>query len=320
VIGFLMDDVKKLEEIGLKEISEKTHIGIKNLEYIANSEFDKLNRSNTVGFIKIISREYNLNFTDWLEEAEQYWKNNRDYTLTPKIFVAEEPKGRSKSILYIVFLIILIAILYGAYIFLNKKLDFFENPLVKKDTNYTYEDTPVVNKAKQALVENNISIGEEIGEENRTLDTIIEEENQSVVKSETENNNSNETNNVVLPKEDNVVLPKEESKIVAEDKNITKTPAPKESSAFILPNSKLWVGIIYLDNNKRKSFLGKEKLELNASRDQLITTGHGNFSMEFNGVMKKFNSQNPIKLLIKDGNFSVISNKKYKELNKGSLW
>ena len=303
-----MDDVKKLEEIGLKEISEKTHIGMRNLEYIANSDFEKLNRSNTVGFIKIISREYNLNFTDWLEEAEQYWKNNRDYTLTPKIFVAEEPKWHSKSILYIVFLIILIAILYGAYVFLNKKLDFFENPLVKKDTNYTYEDTPVVNKAKEALVENNISIGEE----NRTSDTIIAEENQSVVKSETENNNTNEANNVVLPKE--------KSKILTKDKNITKAPIPKESSAFISPNRKLWVGIIYLDNNKRKSFLGKEKLELNASRDQLITTGHGNFSMEFNGVMKKFNSQNPIKLLVKDGNISVISNKKYKELNKGSLW
>jgi len=316
VIGFLMDDVKKLEEIGLKEISEKTHIGMRNLEYIANSDFEKLNRSNTVGFIKIISREYNLNFTDWLEEAEQYWKNNRDYTLTPKIFVAEEPKGRSKSILYIVFLIILIAILYGAYVFLNKKLDFFENPLVKKDTNYTYEDTPVVNKAKEALVENNISIGEE----NTTSNTIIAEENQSVVKSEIENNNSNETNNEVLPKEDNVVLPKEESKIVTKDKNITKTPALKESNAFILPNSKLWVGIIYFDNNKRKSFLGKEKLELNASRDQLITTGHGHFSIEFNGVMKKFKSKDPIKLLIRDGNISVISNKKYKELNKGSLW
>ena len=303
-----MDDVKKLEEIGLKEISEKTHIGMRNLEYIANSDFEKLNRSNTVGFIKIISREYNLNFTDWLEEAEQYWKNNRDYTLTPKIFVAQEPKGHSKSILYIVFLIILVAILYGAYIFLNKKLDFFENPLVKKDTNYTYEDTPVVNKAKEALAENNISIGEE----NTTSNTIVAEENQSVVKSETEINNTNEVNNVVLPKE--------ESKILTKDKNITKTPIPKESSAFISPNSKLWVGIIYLDNNKRKSFLGKEKLELNASRDQLITTGHGHFSMEFNGVMKKFTSKNPIKLLIRDGNISVISNKKFKELNKGSLW
>ncbi len=310
-----MDDIKKLEEIGLKEISEKTHIGVQNLKYMANSEFEKLNRSNTVGFIKIISREYNLNFSDWLEEAEQYWKNNRDYTLTPKIFVAEESKGYSKSILYIIFLIILAAILYGAYLFLNKKLDFFENPLVKKDTNYTYEDTPVVNKAKEALAENNISIVEE----NTTSNTIaaeenqsIAEENQSVVESKIESNNTADVNNAILPKE--------ESKISTQDKNITKTPASKKSSAFILPNSKLWVGIIYLDNNKRKSFLGKQKLELDASRDQLITTGHGYFNMEFNGVMKKFNSQNPIKLLIRGGKLSVISNKKFKELNKGSLW
>lgn len=314
-----MDEAKKLREIGLKEISEKTHIGVRNLEYIANSEFDKLSRANTIGFIKILSREYNLDFSDWLEEAEEYWKNNRDYTLSPKIFVAEEPKGYSKVILYIVFLIVLVAILYGAYVFLNKKLDFFENPLVKQDTNYTYEDTPVVNKAKEALAENNISITEEnttektiIAEENTTSDAIIAEENQSVAKSETEKNNTNEANSVALPKE--------ESKILIKDKNITKTTAVKKSSAFILPDSKLWVGIIYLDNNKRKSFLGKEKLVLDPSRDQLITTGHGYFSMEFNGVVKKFNSSNPIKLLIKNGKMSVISNEKFKELNKGSLW
>ena len=314
-----MDDIKKLEELGLNEISQRTHIDVRHLEYMVNSEFDKLNRSNTVGFIKIISREYNLNFSDWLEEAEKYWKDNRDYNLTPKIFVADEPKGYSKSLLYIVFLIILLAILYGAYMFLNKKLDFFENPLVKNDTNYTYEDTPVVNKAKEALAENNISITEENttssiipAEENTTSDAVPTEENQSVVKSGVESNNTEDVNSLVLPKE--------ESKISAEDKNITKTSASEESSAFIYPNSKLWVGIIYLDNNKRKSFLGKEELKLDVSRDQLITTGHGFFNMRFDGVMKKFKSQNPMKMLIKDGKVSVISNKKFKELNKGSLW
>ena len=319
-----MDDIKKLEEIGLKEISEKTHIGLKSLEYIVNSEFEKLNRSTAVGFIKIISREYNLDLSDWLEEAEEFWKNNRDYDSSPKIFIAEESKRYSKFILYTLFLIILLAILYGAYVFLNKKLNFFENPLVKKDTNYTYEDTPVVNKAKEALAKNNISIEEE----NETLNTIVAQNNQTVIKNETENNNSNETNDIVLSKENSVVIPKEESAVLPKeadktltiDKNITKTPALKESTAFILPDSKLWVGIIYLDNNKRKSFLGKDKLELNASRDQLITTGHGHFSMEFNGAVKKFSSKNPVKLLIRDGNFSIISNDKFKELNRGSLW
>ncbi len=310
-----MDDIKKLEEIGLKEISEKTHIDKRHLEYIVNSEFDKLNRSNAVGFIKIISREYDLNFNDWLEEAEKYWRDNRDYNLTPKIFVADEPKKYSKPMLYIIFLVILAAILYGAYMFLNKKLDFFENPLIKNDTNYTYENTPVVNKAKEALAENNISLAEEnttsgiaIAEENQS----IAEENQSIVKSKIESNSTKNVNNIVLPKEEN--------KISTKDKNITKTTISKKTTAFIYPNSKLWVGIIYLDNNKRKSFLGKEKLKLDTSRDQLITTGHGYFNMEFNGVVKKFKSQNPMKLLIKDGNISVISNKQYKELNKGSLW
>jgi len=311
-----MDDIKKLEEIGLKEISEKTHIGLKSLEYIVNSEFEKLNRITAIGFIKIISREYNLDFSDWLEEAEEFWKSNRDYNSSPKIFIAEESKGYSKFILYTLFLIILLAILYGAYVFLNKKLNFFENPLIKKDTNYTYEDTPVVNKAKEALAKNNISIEEE----NETLNTIVAQNNQTAIKNEIENNNSNETNDIALSKENSVEVPKEADKTLTIDKNITKTPALKESTAFILPDSKLWVGIIYLDNNKRKSFLGKEKLELNTSRDQLITTGHGYFNMEFNGVVKKFSSKNPVKLLIRDGNFSIISNDKFKELNRGSLW
>ena len=60
-----MDDFSVLEEIGLKEVSNKTHIEVKYLEYIINSKFDKLNRSTTVGFVKILSREYKLDLTDW---------------------------------------------------------------------------------------------------------------------------------------------------------------------------------------------------------------------------------------------------------------
>ena len=312
-----MDDIRKLEEIGLKEVSNKTHIDLHHLESMVNSEFDKLNRSSTVGFVKILSREYKIDLSEWLEEAEKFWKENREYELTPKIFIADKPKKSIRSIMYIFFLILLCAILYGAYIFLNKKLDFFENPLSKNDTNYTYEETPVVSKAKESLIEDNISFGKE---NNKTIDAVLEEKNQSITQSNQIENNISEINNSVasVSKESNQSI--KTVKQSKKDENLTKPSVAKNTNSFISPNSKLWIGVIYLDNHKRKSFLGKNKFMLDISRDQLITTGHGHFNIEINGVLKKFNSQNPLKLLIKNGSLSVLTNSQFKELNKGSLW
>ncbi len=303
-----MDDFKVLEDIGLKEVSNKTHIEVKYLEFMVNSQYEKLNRASTVGFVKILTREYKLDLTDWLNEAEKFWSANKKETNEAKIFIIQKKREFPKYFLAVVSFVVLVLILYGAYVFLSKKLDFFENPLVKTDTNYTYTQTPVVSKAKESLEENSSLVDEN--------DTLVSEENQSNTVESTKEEVLDEINSSIASTQ----KIEEESNATIEKNTTSPVVAEKKADDYISPNAKLWLGVIYLDNFKRKSFLGKGKFALDSSRDQLITTGHGNFTLRLNGETKKFHSQRPVRMLIKDGKLFVISDKRFKELNRGSIW
>ncbi|MDX1808467.1 MAG: hypothetical protein R3331_02895 [Sulfurospirillaceae bacterium] len=303
-----MASIRILEDIGLKEVSRKTHIEVKFLEYIINSEFDKLNKTNSIGFAKIISREYDLDFTDWLEEARQYWDEQIPEQEHNKIFIVQKPKKYTKVIFTLLSLIVLVAILYGAYMFLNKKLNFFEDTVLKKDINYTYEETPVVSEAKKSLSGN-----VKVDEVNTTAFT--EDNNSTTVNTlpvTVDKNTSDESNksfsNIQI-KQDKV-----------QENNSTSVALNINKDDFISPATKLWIGIIDLKTFKRSSYLGDGNYTIDPSKDQLITTGHGDFTLYFNGEVTKYNKIQPMKFMIKDGNISQISTKKFMELNRGSLW
>ena len=72
------NDIKVLEKIGLQEVCKKTHIEVKQLEFMINRQYDKLNKINTIGFVKILSREYKLDLTDWLEGFYDYWADHSE--------------------------------------------------------------------------------------------------------------------------------------------------------------------------------------------------------------------------------------------------
>jgi len=307
-----MDNIEVLKDIGLKEISDRTHIEVKHISYIVNSEFDKLNRVNTLGFIKIISREFDLDLSQWLEEAEKYWDEHSVDDDSPQIFIAQKPSVWPKIIYTFLTLLVLVAILYGAYLFLDKKLNFFDKSASGNDINYTYEQTPVVKEAKKNLLEQNITVDE------RDISTVDVSGNKSDEVSETAVEDYEKNSTSVENTETAESLEK-----VTEDKNVMLqvSDTDKGEKAVLTPNVKLWVGVIYLDDNSRDSFLGDGNFTIDLTRDQLITTGHGNFSISFDdGRVKKFNSQNPMKFMVKDGNLSEISLEKFKELNKGNLW
>jgi len=295
-----MDNIKILEEIGLKEISKKTHIEIKFLEYIINSDFGKLNKTNSIGFVKIISREYQLDLSDWLDEARAYWDAQIPEYEEEKIFIAPRGKKIPKSVVSLLAFLILIAILYAAYMFLDKKLNFFENTVLKKDINSTYEETPAVSEAKKTLAQEII-----VPEANATT---VSEENQSDVNQ-----------SVATPVDSKVV----ESIAINQNETKKTNEMPIVSvnhKSFIEPHKKLWIGIIGLNTYKRTSYVGDGNYSIDPKNDQLITTGHGDFTMHFKGVSTQFSRMEPLDFLIKDGKLSQISKEEFKKLNRGTLW
>lgn len=89
---------------------------------------------------------------------------------------------------------------------------------------------------------------------------------------------------------------------------------------IIVPNIKLWIGLTYLDDKKRKSFLGDGNFSIDLSRDQILTTGHGSFTLVSGAKKTIYLKETPLKFLIKDGIITEISNDRYKELSEGKSW
>ena len=94
----------------------------------------------------------------------------------------------------------------------------------------------------------------------------------------------------------------------------------QKNKLILTPTSKLWTGIIFLDDGTRESYLSEDNITINLSRDQIITNGHGGLMLTTKNGQKVYNRQLPIRFIIKDGNISEITGEKFKELNKGKLW
>jgi len=127
-----------LENNTLRDMSIKTNIAEKNIEAIINNEFDKIRKTNAIGFISIIEREYNADLSELKKQALEYYETvYEDTTVTLSQDLMEEGSGRSGFFKLIVFLLIIYAVWYAFENFdrekLNSMLPFSEINLENKN-------------------------------------------------------------------------------------------------------------------------------------------------------------------------------------------
>ncbi len=152
--------ISVLEEIGIKEVSKKTHIETKFLNYMVNKEFDKLNKINTMGYVKIIRREYGLDLDEWVEEYETYLEENGIAEIknnTP--IIAQEvnsKKPKNNTWIYILVAIILLILAFwklGGINFINNmKYGINDQETTQAQATKT---TPLENKTEKELPKKN---------------------------------------------------------------------------------------------------------------------------------------------------------------------
>ena len=312
-----MDNIKVLEEIGLKRVCDETHIEQKYLKFMVDCDFDKLDHINTLGFVKILSREYKLDLSVWTEAFEEYWVENRQENEDSGLFIVVDDKKKSKKLLGFVLLILVGVTLSILFSIFQEKIDI-SNYMNNDDT--TYKQTTIVQETQHTLDEVNSSLEEDEATETIFNETNISEEIVVVDENSTEeileeNNVTKEIEEEVIEEENNVTKEIEEAEEITE-----KVRARFTQEATITPNSQLWVGVIYLDTKKRRSFLGDGNFSIDISREQIITTGHGSFNININDEKREFKRQAPIRFLVKDANLTEINLNRFKELNEGKPW
>ncbi|MDR0408006.1 MAG: hypothetical protein LBH45_03715 [Campylobacteraceae bacterium] len=277
--------IEQLEEIGLREVSRKTYIELNYLKLMANREFSKLQRIKTLGFVKIIQREYGIKMDDWVKEFDEYFQENDDSKPKEKKIdnVLNPPKNvaLNKKTYVVSAVLFLILFVIFAYSFTKGRTGHIENTLAS--SSIIYDESDINETGNDVLQPTNIQ--EEATDISTEIDTA-----QTATETVISNN--------------------------------TPKPNTIESfSATISPNTNIWVGIIDLATAKKRTYMQEEEIDLKLDKEQLVITGHGDFTLKMeNRPDKKFNLQNRAYLYINGGTIEEISENDFMLLNGGRNW
>lgn len=313
-----MDNLAKLTQIGLKEVAQKTHIELEYLEYIVAKDFEKLLKTNTRGFIKIIERECDVDLSSWIAEFDEFCEQNggRNYKTTfisPKIpSYKQKEKSHWGLIIFLLIIIIIIALLNYF-----KVLDFIPKLFDDINKSAIYPTSKNITKAEEnlnSLKESNITLSiPQVSFDTNT--TLLDENLTKNDKNDTILDDINTTDIQDTQTIENVSKKDEINKI---DDNITATHS--ENIAYIRPKYKLWIGTIDLKTGKKSGFYIKKEYKINLSKNMLILSGHGILTLNFDGKDENFKSKNPLRFLVENGTIKQISLEKFMQLNKGKSW
>ncbi len=122
--------------------------------------------------------------------------------------------------------------------------------------------------------------------------------------------NSSESNSTLL--EENTTIPL----MVVEKEEVVEVPP----SLKIIAKSRLWIGYIDRTENIKKQTIIKESLELDPSKEWLLSLGHGHVDIAINGELQEFSTANNIRFLYKDGEIKKLNFRDFKILNEGRAW
>ena len=287
-----MDAIKQLKKIGLDKVSKETHIYIENLKSLLNKEFNTLHKTKTFGFIKILEKKYDIDLSNLKDEYQAYLNENRPKEEHVTI-VAKKQTNSKKNILFYTILFLIVLTLLAFY-------------FTKNLTNQKNSVSDDLNVAKNS---------------------IALQETKNSLKSFEKNQTKKEHPDVDLDKIKDISTIMDEQL----DSNITiieqttqeKVTQPSkiiQQRLAIEPITSLWVGVIYLDNYKRKSYLTSNEIELDPTREQLILTGHSQFEIFHNNEPAFFSSNKKVRFLYQNGTLSEITLDEFKEINGGHDW
>lgn len=278
---------ESLKRIGIEKIHEDTHITRGDIEIIFAQDYKLLNQVQYLGFLSILQREYNLDLSSLREEALLFYKEKElSKDGDQGVFVvAKRQKSSTQMYLVVIILIFLAAVILSL--------------------NFNSEDENIEIQSVESQV--------------------IQDVKKEIIKQEIIENNTSETNatELVPSLESNTSAPVKiaAEKEVAEAVAVQEKEKPVELKQFIIKaKSKVWIGYIDVETNKKHSETVKDKLILKRDKEWLLILGHSHVDIRANGEKYKFSTKGQLRLLYKDGVVTQITEDEFKKLNRGRKW
>ena len=311
-----MNELENLKEIGIKEISRKTHIEPTFLQYIFDKNFEKLSRLNIRGYAKILQREYGVDLSELLAEYDAFMQENtpddsHKTKVSPKIAsytpddITNQRQGSGSGFFF--WFIILAIIAGGAYYFdAYKYVQNFIASLNEDNTSVSYSQSSIVNEVKKNIIDTNVTISQ---------NTPKIDANASSVK-------------ISAPAEQNVTVSPASVDQNALKPSMAAQPAPKVeqnvtkplNEAIITPKQRVWIGIINLENGQKTSSDTSKSVNINLDQRQLVVCGNGNIELKIGDKVTKYNPSRPARFLVENGDMKFLTYDEFVEMNKGKSW
>ncbi|EGM8739191.1 helix-turn-helix domain-containing protein [Campylobacter coli] len=311
---------KKIEDLNLKEVAARTKIELEFLEALVKKDFATLNRFNVRGFVKILSREYELDFTDFNEEFETYLNENNlnDTTTKPKMITPKLDAYSQKSTSFVSFIIIVIIIAligFGIYYF-----DYIKSFFQKDQNNSNAAVVDIIGKAQSNLkaLENNVVVIDNQAEENETEANLTQIQNTELNNTKEEIKQISTTPNNTNANEENLST---NDSLATTNQEVAEVSKALNKEAHFKASGKIWIGLIDLSNYRKTGLVKENDFNLSLEVNRLVLTGAAALSVfDENGKEQKFPAGNSKRFLIKDGKITSISAAEFMKLNKGKEW
>lgn len=296
----MANEIAKLLDFDIKEVQRQTKIPLEYLEAIYAKNYDILKDTNLKAYLRILSREFNIDLDGYLEDFENYCSENSSddskIQVNPKLtgYVAKESKS---SFGWLVLVLILLGVGVWGFKFI-KDLDFNWSDLQpdfvpKSEVNVSEENIAII-KPNAGVIEN-IVVDEVLDQNTSKEEILVVDENAT-----TEQNLA----------EEQIKEQKEEVQVKEATTNVIK----------IIPATKVWIGIKNLNDMSKRSLSTSEAYELNATGNRLILTGNGMLDLVNGDNNKSYRTRDALRFHIHDGIIEEIDYTKYIELNKGKTW
>jgi hypothetical protein len=274
-----------LEENSVRGISQKTKISENNLDNLLARNFNQLKKVKTLGFISIIEREYNADLDDLREEANSHYAQSvEDRSITLGLPIVEEKKGKSKF-----FMLVIITLLgYATWYFLtqfdkkhlSEMIPFIDESTIESFMDGIASDEDEVKELSIGAVKVKPEVAKMI-----TPVAIVEdakEENLNQAESVTKDVPEEIVENNDTPSSDTVEITE-----MVEDINPAVTG---EKHISIVPESRLWFGLIDMSTNQRDHFSISDTFKLDVTdKSWLVATSSAPFSLQESNESKEFN-------------------------------
>jgi len=317
----------------VRDIIKRTHISKVLLDKLANSEFDELNKTQVMGVISILEREYGIDMDESKDEASEYFKNNiKD---EKNRFVAEKPIIKENNFLSKFFVLVIIAmIVYGSWYFFssyykpvsnnietkNEKslLDIIiagKDTLINKVNDMTKNDSVIKVESKTESADKKEVEKKGIQEDNRskieaTPIEKIPEEKMDIQKSEVIKKPTISISEAVIERED----------IIAEEKNeTTQTPiVTKREKITILPQKMMLFQLVNIDTKRELRFKRKDQYDIDLKKNGWLFSAENTvFAFIDNDIFEEYGGRGKIFFRLDQDGIHQLSEDEYKAALRG---